>query len=57
MSNQITWVEPNTPPIPDGWFVLINDVNGTAYEEYSDYLAAYNALLDTGIVNPNPDEL
>lgn len=55
MPDKITWVEPNTPPIPLGWYVIINDINGTAYESYVDYLEDYNNLIDSDVINENPD--
>jgi hypothetical protein len=55
MSNKITWVEPDTPHIPLGWYVIINDIYGTAYESYEDYLEDYNKLLDSDVINVNPD--
>jgi hypothetical protein len=56
MSNQITWVEPNTPEIPEGWPVIINGVNGTAYESLAEYLLAVKAIEDAQPINPPPPE-
>lgn len=59
MPNSLTWIEPNRPEIPNSWFVIVDGINGKAYEDYAEYKQDYDVLmsLQEGVVNPNPDEL
>jgi hypothetical protein len=55
MSRKITWIEPDIPPIPNGWPIIINGVNGTAYESVNEYLSDLKAIEDAQPINPPPD--
>ena len=54
MPNQITWTEPNRPEIPNGWPIIIDGQNGTAYEDAAEYLLALDALYAAQGTNPIP---
>jgi hypothetical protein len=54
MSNQINWIEPERPEIPSTWFIIINGVNGKAYENYEEYLNEYNSIYYQQQNEPNP---
>lgn len=54
MAQTLTWTEPNRPEIPNGWPVLIQGNQGTAYESAQDYLDALQVILDAQASHPNP---
>lgn len=55
MYNQITWAEPNRPEIPNGWPIIIDGKNGTAYEDTAEYLQALDAINAAQGINPIPE--
>jgi hypothetical protein len=54
MYKKITWTEPNRPPIPSDWYVIIDGNLGTAYEDLSEYLQVMQDILDEQARHPNP---
>lgn len=53
MAEKITWVEPNRPELPEGWPVLVNGGNGTAYEDKQEFWEALQAIVAEQAANPN----
>jgi|LakMenEpi03Aug12_release.lakeMendotaPanAssembly.Ray.scaffolds.fasta_scaffold21826_4 hypothetical protein len=56
MPKQITWAEPNRPEIPNGWPIIIDGQNGTAYEDVSEYVQAVATLEASQTPNTPPNE-
>jgi hypothetical protein len=54
MSNQITWVEPDRPEIPEKWYIIVNGTEGEAFEDFNDYLVKFNEIKSTQENNINP---
>jgi hypothetical protein len=53
MAEKLTWSEPNRPEIPSGWPVLIQGVQGTAYEDTQEFWAAVQIIIAEQAAHPN----
>jgi hypothetical protein len=53
MAEKLTWTEPNRPEIPNGWPVLIQGEQGTAYEDPQDYLDVLEQIEAEQAAHPN----
>ena len=55
MPDKMIWVEPDRPPLPNGWPIIIDGEIGTAYEDATEYLLAVDALYASQGTNQIPE--